>query len=167
MTTTQDANAFLMAGGVPSAKFDTIGTVVSGTITTDPDVRQQTALDGTPLVWDNGEPRREVVVTIDTGHTDPSIPNDDGARRLYIKGNLLAAVRQAIRDAGAPGLAVGGRLDVKFTGEEPPRQRGWNPTKLYAARYVPPAASQADVWDTPPAAATAPAPRPTYDEPPF
>lgn len=150
MTSTQDANAFLMAGGVPSAKFDTVGTVVSGRIATEPEVRQQTSLDGTPLFWDNGEPRREVVVTIDTDQRDPSIPNDDGQRRLYIKGNLLAAVRQAIRDVGAAGLAIGGQLDVKFTGEEPPRQRGWNPTKLYAARYVAPVATQGDVWGTTP-----------------
>jgi len=55
--------------GAPAAKFLNIGDTIKGIVVSS-EVRQQTKLeDGTPLVWDDGRPRMQLVVTIDTGDT--------------------------------------------------------------------------------------------------
>ncbi|MFB7219374.1 hypothetical protein [Streptomyces sp. NPDC056227] len=170
MTTQQapNANDFLMGGGgAPSASFPTPGTKIGGTITEQPTVQQQRDLDGKPKFWDDGNPQMQLVVTIQTEQRDPSIEDDDGRRRLFVKGQMKNAVADAVRAAGAPGLQVGGTLDVAYTHDGVPK-RGFNAPKQYAARYTPVAANLlnsgatqgapvADPWATQTApAATAP-----------
>ncbi|HEU4544477.1 MAG TPA: hypothetical protein VFR23_25325 [Jiangellaceae bacterium] len=137
-------NDFLLGGGGKSAAFDTIGDSISGTITAEPEVRQQTDIQsGKPQTWDNGDPKYQLVVTLQT--TLRTDDEDDGVRNLYIKGSkkpgtrsLHDAVATAVRNAGADGLAKGGVLTVRFVGEEPSQTRGFNPRKLYEASYVSP-----------------------------
>lgn len=169
MSTQQlDPNDWLMSGGAKSAKFETIGTVVSGVIVSPPDVRQQTDFTtGALKVWDDGKPMMQLVVTVDTGKPDPNDPEDDGLRSFYIKGAMQAAVKDAVRKAKAKGLQVGGTLAIKYTGDGVPKQRGLNPPKQFAAQYTPPAdnflvsdpAGSDDTWSKP-------AP-PSVEEPPF
>ena len=142
---TTNPNDFLLGGGGKSASFDNIGDSVTGTITAEPEVRQQTNLQtGKPETWDNGDPKHQLVVTLQTAERADS--DDDGIRNIYIKGSKKAgtkslhdAVATAVRASGADGLAKGGTLTVTFIGEEPSQTRGFNPRKLYEAKYVPPA----------------------------
>lgn len=120
----------------PSAKFDAIGTTVGGVITRIGDPMQQTDFSsGKPLTWDDGTPRMQLPVTLQTDLRDPSNPLDDGKRTLYVKGEMKKAIGAALRAAGAK-MALGGTLTVTFSGEEP--TAGF-PKKLYTATYAAPA----------------------------
>lgn len=140
MTTETD---FLMGGGGASAKFENIGDTVTGTIVSTA-VRQQTDMaTGAPLVWDNGDPRMQLVVSLQTDIRDDT--DDDGVRAIYVKGSkapgsksLHDAVRAAVQDAHAKGLEPGGTLTVSYIGTEPAKTRGFNDRKLWAARYTAP-----------------------------
>lgn len=134
---TPSPDQFLMGGGVPSAKFERINDSVVGTIT-DQEVRQQTDLDtNKPLFWDDGRPRMQLVVTLQTDLRDDG--DDDGLRRLYVKGKSLTdAVREAVRLAGARGLETGGRLKVAYVGDGVPSKKGFTAPKLYLAEYARP-----------------------------
>jgi hypothetical protein len=138
-----NANELLMSGGVKSAKFDTIGTTIAGQLTREPEAREQTDFTtGAVLRWDNGDARMQIVVDLATNQRDLSDSSDDGERRLYIRGQMLNAVRAAVRAAGAPGLATGGMLRVEYTGDAEPTKRGFNGAKQYKATYTPPARQQ-------------------------
>jgi len=132
-----DPNKWLLGSGVPSAKFDTIGKTVAGRITEQPEVRQQTDFDtGGPKTWDNGDPMMQLVVTLATDERDPDIEDDDGTRRLYVKGNMQQAVAAAVRGARSK-LEIGGRLSVTYTGDDEPKKRGMSGAKRYTASYTP------------------------------
>jgi hypothetical protein len=151
----EDANEFLLAGGVSSAKFETIGTTVSGTICRKPEVQQQREIDtGKPKFWDDGKPRQQIVIHLQTTIRDPQVEDDDGVRALYIRGFMLKAVREAVRKAGAK-LEVGGELSVTYVGDGERKAAGFNPPKLYEAKYVPVAqAAVADALGEPATTAT-------------
>ena len=145
MSTTPTADEFLLGGSSGRSAFgkdDPIGTTISGVIV-DTQVRQQTALeDGKPLVWDNGDPRMQLVVTVQTDQRVASEPDDDGIRAIYVKGSkapgsqsLHDAVRAAVQAAGADGLKPGGTLTVQLVGTEPSKTRGYSDRKLWAAAY--------------------------------
>ncbi|MFD9905605.1 hypothetical protein [Streptomyces sp. NPDC059063] len=152
-----DANSFLMGGGgAPTAKFPTPGTTVGGRITTPPTVEQQRDIQsGEKKFWGNGDPMMQLVVTVDTGQRDPSIEDDEGKRRIFVKGQMKNAVADAVRASGAPGLEVGGRLTVTYSHDGEQKQRGFSAPKQYTAQYIP--AAQAALNATAPAPA-APAP---------
>ncbi len=138
MTSYNDPNDFLFAGGSKAAKFPTPGTVVKGIIT-DTRVAEQTDI-GTGAVkrFDNGDPMMQMLITLQT--TDKDDAEDDGLRTLYAKGGkggMLDAIRNAAR--ATKGLQVGGTLAVKYTGDGEAKQRGFNPPKLYQAQYTAPA----------------------------
>ena len=134
-----DVNDFLSASGAPAAKFPEIGDTVKGTVVAS-EVRQQTKLeDGTPLTWDDGRPRMQLVVTIDTGELGDA---DTTERRLFAKGNMLTAIKQAVKEGGGL-LLNGGELTVRYIGDGEQKTRGFNPPKLYKAKYTPPAAAPA------------------------
>ena len=146
MSTTMDPNAFLNATGVPSAKFPTIGTTVKGRIEHLEVQQQRDFTTGEPKTYDDGKPAMQLVVTLATDERDPEVADDDGMRRVFAKGQLLAAIRSAVRQANAQ-LAVGGTLAVQYTADKPSEKRGMNPAKVYQAQYKPGAADQAAVND--------------------
>ncbi|WP_309049271.1 hypothetical protein [Streptomyces sp.] len=152
-----DANSFLMGGGgAPTAKFPTPGTVVGGRITEPPKVEQQRDIQsGEQKFWGNGDPMMQLVVTVQTDQRDPAIEDDDGRRRIFVKGQMKNAVSDAVRQAGARGLEVGGTLHVRYTHDGEQKNRGFSPPKQYAAKYVP--AAQAELA-APAGAAAAAAP---------
>ncbi len=152
MTQPHDATSFLMGGSVPSAKFDSVGVTVGGRITETPAVQQQRDFTTQELkVWEDGSPQMQLVVTIATDLRDPADPDDDGSRRLYIKGQLKQAVAAAVRKAGAKSLEIGGVLTVTYTGDGVPSRKGINPPKQYAAEYSPAAAGVLHTPDPTPA----------------
>ena len=134
-----DTDDFLAASGSPTAKFADIGDTHKGTVVRS-EVRQQTEFGtGAPLTWDDGRPRLELVVTIDTGETGDA---DTTERRIFAKGEMLKAIKQAVKEGGGR-LLNGGLLTVRYTGDGEQKTRGFNPPKLYKAKYVPPAATPA------------------------
>lgn len=136
---------FLMgAGGAPSAKFDTPGTTVRGKIT-DLQVRQQTDVrDRSPLTWPNGDPKMQLIVTLQTGQRDPAVDDDDGERRVFVKGKRLTdATRDAVRNTGAKGLEIGGTLAVTYVRDGQSSGVGFTPPKEYTVLYERPNASAA------------------------
>lgn len=178
MTSTyDDATDFLLGGEkVRSAKFEAIGDTVKGTIL-DAQVRQQTDIStGELLTWDDGKPKNQLVITLQTDLREPSGPGedpDDGRRRLYVKGSnkpesksLTVAVREALRAAKAQRLEIGATLAVRYTGDGIATTRGFTPPKQYVAKYDPPAPGVDDFFSAP-AAAPAPAAPTAGDEPPF
>lgn len=142
---TTEVDQFLMGGSVRSAKFAAHGDRVSGTIT-ELEVRQQTSFeDNKPLFWDDGKPRTQLVVTLQTAEADED--DDDGLRRVYVKGQMQKAVRDAILKANEKGPKVGGELVVQYTGDEPNSNPRLNASKLYRARYQPPLVQLPDDHD--------------------
>lgn len=136
--TATDVNEFLMGGGIPAAKFDTIGDIVKGTIVNS-EVAQQTEFGtGVLKTWDDGRPMMQAVITLQTAERDPQVDDDQGLRKLYVRGQMQAAVRDAVRRSGASGLELGGTLAVQYKENEPAKQRGFNPKKVYVAQYVAP-----------------------------
>lgn len=161
-----DPNEFLMGGGSASAKFEAVGDTVTGKIAA-VDIRQQTDLAGEPLIWDNGDPRMQMIVTIETDAKDND--DDDGKRNVYVKGSktggtqsLHDAVRTAVQAAGVKGIEVGGTLTVGFVGTEASKTKGYSDRKLYTAHYVAPdkATESGEYLGTVPPAAAASAPAP-------
>lgn len=144
MTTPQqhqapNADDFLMGGGgAPTAKFPTPGTVVTGRITQKPTVEQQRDIKtGDNKFWSDGNPMMQLVVTVQTELRDPSIDEDDGRRRLFVKGVMKNAIADAVRNAGARGLEVGGTLAVTYTHDGVAKQMGMSAPKQYTATYTP------------------------------
>lgn len=154
-----DANSFLMGGGgAPTAKFPTPGTVVGGRITEPPRVEQQRDIStGDKKFWSDGDPMMQLVVTVQTDERDPALEDDDGKRRIFVKGVMKNAVADAVRDAGGKGLEVGGSLWVKYTHDGVAKDRGMSPPKQYDARYATAATNAlgAAPAPAPPAAAAA------------
>jgi hypothetical protein len=157
----QDANDLLMGGGIKSAAFPDgqYGTTVAGPIVRQPQVRQQTDFDsGKPKTFDNGDPMMQIVVQVQTDLRDDQ--DDDGVRAFYVKAQMQQAVRDAVRQAGAKGLEVGGFLAIRYERDEPNSRGRGKPKKIYAARYTPPTAQAANdaLMTGPPAEAAPPDP---------
>ena len=151
-----DVNDILMGGGgAPTAKFPTIGTVHKGTIV-DSTTSQQTDIDQNPKFWPNGDKMMQAIITIQTDERDPDIDDDDGKRRLFVKGQMQTAVREAVKAAGCKGIAHGGTLAVQYSGDGTPSKPGLSAPKQYTAAYrapEPTADANALLGDTAPAAA--------------
>lgn len=159
MTTT--ASEFLMGGGTVSAKFPEVGAAVTGRIVREPEVQQQKDFTtGELKFWNDGKPMQQLQVILATDERDPEVADDDGERAVYVKGNLLKAVREAVRKAGAKGLDVGGTLTVTYSGDGEVTKRGFNAPKLYTAVYVPPVKNAAAEFVNGGQSAPAPAAQP-------
>lgn len=138
-----EANQMLAKSGAPTAQFPEIGTTVKGKIT-DTFVRQSIDYDTQiPETWPNGDPKKELVITIDTGVEDE---NGNTLRRLYCTGNMFTAVKTAIRETPGRRIEIGGTLAVQFYAEGEARKK-LNPPKLYKAKYTPPAPAAVDLDD--------------------
>jgi hypothetical protein len=128
-----EVQALLSGGGAPAAKFPTIGTSISGTILSAEVSDQRDIKTGDVKTFDDGNPMKQIIVTLQTQARDDE--DDDGKRRLFIKAAMLGAVREAIIDAGAVTLEVGGQLTVTHTDIGTASKKGFSPPKLYTASY--------------------------------
>mgnify|MGYP001737034709 CR=1 FL=1 len=130
-----------------SWKFTNPGDTHTGTITEVSDARQATEYGSNELAyWDKERtrPKMQVAVTLDTTERDPQDSNDTGKRTLWVvedgrSGSILSAIRQAVHQAGAGTIDIGGQLTVAFSGFDPNSKNPANPRKIYTAAYVPPA----------------------------
>lgn len=131
----EDVNSVLMGGGVKSASFENFGDFVQGEIIRT-EMRQQTKFgSGEPLTWEDGKPRMQIVVVLQTPDQDDE--QDEGVRGVYIKvpSQMLRAVREAVRGARSEGLEEGGILSIKYVSEEKAAKKGFHPQKIYEATY--------------------------------
>lgn len=137
---TQPNSGFMGSAGAPPAKFNTCGDTVGGRILEKPVEQQQRDFKtGELLTWKDGNPRMQWIVTVQTDLRNPQIPDDDGKRRLFLKGDSLKAARQAVISAGDNDLRVGAELHLTYINDEPPARPGLDPKKLYTASYTKPA----------------------------
>lgn len=150
-----------------SWKFTNPGDTHTGTITEVSDARQATEYGSNELAyWDKERtrPKMQVAVTLDTTERDPQDANDTGKRTLWVvedgrSGSILSAIRQAVHQAGADTIDIGGQLTVTFSGFDPNSKNPANPRKIYSASYVPPAPAGGMFTNQAPAQpAAAPAP---------
>lgn len=117
------------------AKFEQPGTSISGIIENVTANQIRDFKSRQPKFFDDGQPQMQVLVTINTGVTDPMVEDDDGRRTVYIKGFGLQrhAWLQALHNAGlrkAAEVRPGDRFTATFTGfgEANP---GMNAPKLF------------------------------------
>lgn len=117
------------------AKFEQPGTSISGIIENVTANQIRDFKSRQPQFFDDGQPQMQVLVTINTGVTDPMVEDDDGRRTVYIKGFGLQrhAWLQALHNAGlrkAAEVRPGDRFTATFTGfgEAKP---GMNAPKLF------------------------------------
>lgn len=149
-----------------SWKFTNPGDTHTGTITEVSDARQATEYGSNELAyWDKERtrPKMQVAVTLDTTERDPQDANDTGKRTLWVvedgrSGSILSAIRQAVHQAGAGTIDIGGQLTVAFSGFDPNSKNPANPRKIYSASYVPPAPAGGMFTNQAPAQPAAPAP---------
>lgn len=119
----------LLSGGGKTffTKDDPVGRSVTGTVTA-VSVRQVTSFEtGKPEFWDDGQPKRQAVITLMTAERDPADGDDDGHRNVYVK--MWGDQRRALAKAGTP--AVGDTLTVTFTGLGIAPGRGMSAPKHY------------------------------------
>jgi hypothetical protein len=119
----------LLSGGGKTffGKGDQPGRSVTGTVTA-VSVRQVTSFDtGKPEFWDDGQPKRQAVITLATAERDPADGDDDGSRNVYVK--MWGDQRRALARVGTP--AVGDTLTVTYTGDAPPAVKGFNGERRY------------------------------------
>ena len=137
-------------GGAPTIKFTNIGDGVIGVIA-DIDVRQQRDFDTNELkTWDDGKPMMEIILTLNTTLNDPTIEDDDGQRRVFVRGAMLTALRQAVRVAKVSKPEIGGRIAIDHSGLGDVKKRGFSAPKLYQVGYEPPQTVALDtVFDDP------------------
>jgi hypothetical protein len=138
--TITDPNDFLLASGVPSFKFDTIGTTAKGQIISLDMMQQKDFTSGALLTWEDGRPKMQLRIVLATDQRDPEINDDNGHRAIYIRGQAQQAVRDAIKAAGASKIEVGGTLAVRYDSDGEPPKKGLNAPKQYKAKYEAPAA---------------------------
>lgn len=128
-------------GSTPSASLDNPGDSVRGVIT-NLDQRQMKDFDTKELeTWPNGEPKMQLIVTVQTDERDPAIEDDDGQRNIYApKDNRESSKFQAIADAvkaTRSAISVGATLALVYTEDAPKAKGAARGRKLYQAAYKP------------------------------
>lgn len=141
-----DVNDFLFGGGARAFQFAELNDVCHG-IVINADMRQQTSLEGELLSWDDGRPRMQLVVELQTDDRIDS--DDDGIRTIYAKGGrfevatgeglsmkdaIADAIKEVVRDPKRRSIDPGDELWVGYTGLGKAR-KGYNAPKLYSAKF--------------------------------
>lgn len=116
-------------------KNDEPGTTVAGLVISQELTAQKDPKTGKPkLRGGKTIPQLEVII-LTQEKTDP---DDDGARKLFVRGNLQKAIKKAILAAGDDDLRNGSRVTAQFTGTGTAFSADYAPPKLYRAKYEPP-----------------------------
>lgn len=120
--------------GYPAIKWADVGlgNVVSGTVISVPTAPVKNTLDAT---------KESLVFGLDVGGE---------SRTLWVGtvSQLGSAVKEAVKSHGpATKIQVGGKLTIKWEGNEPPKQPGFSPMRVFKAKYEPPASGGVDESD--------------------
>jgi hypothetical protein len=126
------------AGGpkLPALKFVKVGDTHTGVVTEVTKLQDKDPT-GTVKTYDNGDPRWVFVFTLETVI---------GASNLWVRGQMVRAVREAAEKAGVSTL-VGSTLSVRYTGDGEKKSAAFNAPKLYAAKVDAPVKDDsANMW---------------------
>lgn len=129
-------------GGAPSVSFLNLGDEIIGQVLKLEMVQQREFGTKKLLYWDDGNPRMQACITLRAEQFTAKDEDDDGTRRLFVKGQMREALKEAISKSGQRGDITGGRLWVKFVGHGESKSNPANPPKKYQAKYAPPSAEQ-------------------------
>lgn len=131
---------FFSGGGGKSLSWKDVpvGTTYSGTIlAVHPPEQQTDVVTKMPVFKKDGvTPKMSVRIDLQTNLRDPSDPDDDGRRGLYVQGWMQGAIGDALRKAGANEPEVGGQLAVQLSERTPNDTPGLNPINKFIAQYV-------------------------------
>jgi hypothetical protein len=126
------------AGGpkLPALKFVKVGDTHTGVVTEVTKLQDKDPA-GNVKTYDNGDPRWVFVFTLET---------QIGASNLWVRGQMVRAVREAAEKAGVSTL-VGSTLSVRYTGDGEKKSAAFNAPKLYAAKVDAPVKDDsANMW---------------------
>ena len=136
----------LQGGGSPSLSFKDakVGDSFTGVISATRAVQVRNYEDPTKLeFWDDGKPKMQIEVTLDTDYRDASIDDDQGERRVFLFGQKLTALKDALKAKGLSKLEVGGKFTISLTGTKPSKNPRYNDVKLYGIDVVAPTSNSA------------------------
>lgn len=141
--------------GAPPDGSPIPGYVEEGPIVEEPEVRQQTKYNpgqkdhGDLLFFENGGPRWQLVIKIQTKHRDDE--DDDGVRTIFMKLDMQKKGAEELKRVGKKVFEQGGYIKVMFI-EKIKIDGKWNNT--WAVRYEPPTVTAQDAFmNSSPAAA--------------
>lgn len=146
-----------LEGGGKSWSPEAIGDKISGTIIKIERKQQTDFQTRAPITWDDGSPRMQTVVTLQTELKDDA--DDDGVRALWLKGGKSfeaaegqghsgeIALVEAAKKAGVKSIEEGSHLTAILSGKAKPTTRGFQPAKLYAMKLEAAPASSVSVDD--------------------
>lgn len=139
--------------GPATAKLSEIGDEAQGIIFKRQRL-EETDDDNNVVMNEWGKPKPLVVLWIATSLRDPEIEDDDGARRLWLKGNGLWTLQQSIRENELKPPAFGGKVKVWVASKKPNTNPKRKPMKVHGAIYADPrpewkiiAQEYLDRWD--------------------
>lgn len=142
-----EASDLLVGSSIPTLSFkDTaVGEGFEGTVISARTVQVRNYEDPTKLeFWDDGKPKLQIEVTLATDYADPTDPDDDGSRRVFLFGQKLRAAQDEFRKKGLKKLEAGFSFKITLTGTKPSQNKRYNDVKLYAIE-INPATSDAAV----------------------
>lgn len=130
----------LQGGGSPSLSFkDTnVGESYEGVITATRAVQVRNYEDPTKLeFWDDGKPKMQIEVTLQTKYLDPSNDEDTGERRVFLFGQKLTALKEELKKKGLTKLEVGSTFKITLVGTKPAKNPRYNDVKQYGIEIIP------------------------------
>lgn len=137
--------------GARTGKLSEIGDILRGKIIK-AELRQAKDDDGKPDTWDDGNPKQQIVVIIQTDldeGPDDEGREDDGKRAVYVKwwGDQRKALLAAIRKAEVDDLYPGADFAVKLVDFGEKVKKTWSPPKILAFKVGKPPVVAGDVDD--------------------
>jgi hypothetical protein len=124
----------LAGGGSKSLSFKDfkVGDSYTGTISGLRTVQVRNYDDPTKLeFWDDGKPKLQIEVTLDTDYKDPTDDEDTGERRVFLFGQKLTAAKEELKRKGMSKLEIGSEFKITLTGTKPAKNPRYNDVKLY------------------------------------
>jgi len=125
----------LSGSGSPSLSFKDVevGHSYEGTIAELRAVQVRNYEDPTKLeYWDDGKPKMQIEITLQTDYADASDPDDDGRRRVFLFGQKLRAAKEELAKKGFKTFEIGMGFKITLSGTKPSQNKRYNDVKLYA-----------------------------------
>lgn len=130
-----DSMADLLGALPPAFPFPEIGDTCAGTVL-DMVRGTQRDMEGNARTFDNGDERKQVIAWVQTDEHDDD--DDDGVRRLFIKGAMTKAFRTAAREARVRVVQIGDQIRVTYTHDAEPKKAGLSGAKQFTVEIIRP-----------------------------
>lgn len=130
----------LTGGGSKSLSFKDfkVGDSYEGVISNLRTVQVRNYDDPTKLeFWDDGKPKLQIEVTLDTDYRDADDDDDSGERRVFLFGQKLTAAKEELKRKGLSKLEIGSKFKISLTGTKPAKNPRYNDVKLYGIEITP------------------------------